>query len=406
MGTQRQAGLFDDAGEAAAPGAALLKVAGPAATLTKAQKEFNRVSARVAQLRDHLAAWQAASEAMDRRRIAKQLPLERELLALQRDTVLWIDAFLQRPPAGETLGQRARGKLVSMLLVLARAVLDAGPDAEVEAAHDRHSQVDHRDHQADETDLAAAMLGHALGDDSLFEGEAGSVDELLQRAAQRLQQRQQAEVAGTDDAGPQARRAARDAKALKEASQSVREVYRRLASTLHPDREPDAALREHKSALMARANQAYEARDLLTLLSLQLETEQIDAGTLAALGDSRLRHYVRVLKEQQESLEAELAALQMPVAVAMDAAPGLLNWAPALLETSFRHDMQNLRDALEGLGHDARRLRDARTRAAFLRQLRIDDPEQGLSEMEAAMIEQMLAEMAPPPPGSGRRRRR
>lgn len=402
--TPRQPGLFDDLPDPlpdTPPDAALLKVPGPAARLSKPQKEFNRLSALVAQLREHLAAWQAATEAMDRRRLAKQRPLELQLLALQRDTVLWIDTFLQQPPAGEKLGQRARGKLAAMLLVLARAVLDAGPDAEVEAAHDRHSRVDHRDHQADETDLAAAVLGKAFGDQALFEGEAGSVDELLQRAAERLRERQQAEPAA-----PASRQAARDARALQEASQSMREVYRRLASALHPDREPDAALRERKSALMARANQAYEARDLLTLLTLQLETEQVDAGALGTLGDDRLRHYNRVLNEQQATLEAELAQLQMPVAMATDSPPGLLHWAPAMLETSFRQDMQNLRDALEGLGHDAQRLRDARTRSAFLRQLKIDDPDHGLSDMEAVLLGQMLADMAAPRAAPAKRRRR
>ncbi len=42
----------------------------------------------------------------------------------------------------------------------------------------------------------------------------------------------------------------------QQATQSVREVYRKLASALHPDRETDERQREAKTALMQRVNQA------------------------------------------------------------------------------------------------------------------------------------------------------
>lgn len=40
----------------------------------------------------------------------------------------------------------------------------------------------------------------------------------------------------------------------KQMSQSIREVYRKLASALHPDREPDPVERQRKTELMQRAN--------------------------------------------------------------------------------------------------------------------------------------------------------
>jgi hypothetical protein len=62
--------------------------------------------------------------------------------------------------------------------------------------------------------------------------------------------------------------------------QSVRDIFRKLTSQLHPDREPDAAERARKTALMQRVNVAYAANDLLALLELQLEVEQIDQAEL------------------------------------------------------------------------------------------------------------------------------
>jgi len=59
-------------------------------------------------------------------------------------------------------------------------------------------------------------------------------------------------------------------------TRAVREVFRKLASELHPDRETDPAEHARKTELMQRVNQTYKAGDLLALLELQLSIEQID----------------------------------------------------------------------------------------------------------------------------------
>ncbi len=48
--------------------------------------------------------------------------------------------------------------------------------------------------------------------------------------------------------------------AARQASLSVREIFRKLASALHPDREADAAERERKTVLMKRVSQACQKR--------------------------------------------------------------------------------------------------------------------------------------------------
>ena len=64
-----------------------------------------------------------------------------------------------------------------------------------------------------------------------------------------------------------ARRAEEDARRI---SQTAREVYRKLAAALHPDRTPATASdeeRRQRTDAMARANAAYEAGALLALLA-------------------------------------------------------------------------------------------------------------------------------------------
>jgi hypothetical protein len=93
-----------------------------------------------------------------------------------------------------------------------------------------------------------------------------------------------------------------------EATQSLREIYRKLATALHPDRAADEADRAQRTEQMQRANRAYEAKDLLALFALQLEIEQVDALHLARAGAAKARQYARLLGEQIDELKAELDA--------------------------------------------------------------------------------------------------
>jgi hypothetical protein len=94
------------------------------------------------------------------------------------------------------------------------------------------------------------------------------------------------------------------------ASQSVREVYRKLVAVLHPDREPDEEERLRKTELMQRVNLAYGKKDLLKLLELQLEIEQIDPEHLTNIADSRLKHFNKILKEQLSELGQEMEQIE------------------------------------------------------------------------------------------------
>ena len=98
----------------------------------------------------------------------------------------------------------------------------------------------------------------------------------------------------------------------------MREVFRKLVSELHPDRETDPVEYARKTEAMQRVNQAYKAGDLLALLEMQLRIEQIDPAALAGLAEERLRHYIHVLEEQSRRLRDELAEFVAPFARMVD----------------------------------------------------------------------------------------
>ena len=154
----------------------------------------------------------------------------------------------------------------------------------------------------------------------------------------------------------------------------MREVFRRLAGALHPDREANPVERERKTALMQRVNRAYESNDLLELLTVQLEIEQIDSDHLAKASDERLGHYCAVLREQEIALEHELLELQAPFRAALDLDLGrnAAGLRPEALDVVFSREMKSMREGLEQLRADMEAFRDPERRGAMIDRIERD----------------------------------
>jgi uncharacterized protein YciW len=129
------------------------------------------------------------------------------------------------------------------------------------------------------------------------------VDEMLLKAAEQLQANNEQVIQRKRSSPPSVAAQAADqkrAEAERIAKQSVRDVYRKLASALHPDRSSETFSPEQKLLLMQRVNQAYEADNLLGLLNIQLEIEQVDMEQLSSFTPERMQHYNHVLRQQLE----------------------------------------------------------------------------------------------------------
>lgn len=273
--------------------------------LTPAQKRFQSLVKRIEAERATLSAWhnhapafrQAYWEAID--------PLMEDLDSATRRWAFALDGALEK-----TIWTAAQRTTLQELICDATSnLLMAGDDAEVKALFDKHALDTYDSQQRDMLltikSMAEQELGIDLGDDDF-----ATEDELRERI-------RQAEAAAADAAPeievepppvkPQvsATQKRRDLDAA-EASRSLREIYRKLASALHPDRETDPVQREAKTAQMQRVNQAYANKDLLSLLQLQLDVEQIDTHHVATASDQRLKHYNKVLSEQLEELKDEV----------------------------------------------------------------------------------------------------
>lgn len=405
-----QRSLFDaDAAPRGGPGALIAVPGAAGSALSKAQQTFNRLTGKIARLREELAMWQAYLD-QHRRFVAAQIdPLEREIRAAKIELLRRVDQLLGGQV--QRLGKVQRRKLRGLLCTVAVGVLGDAPDAEVEALYDRHAGTRWQEQQAAELAAAEALFGAVLGDDAVKGHDAKTFDDFARQMAGKLAD----QAHDADEQREAARRewrlgkraaaaAARKDKAQREASQSVREVYRKLASALHPDRELDAAERERKTRLMQQANEAYAREDLLALLALQLELDHIDEAHLAGLPDARIALYNHVLRDQVSALEQEIAAATLPLRQAANLSPFAELTSPARVDIAAQQDLAAMQRLLRDIRHDTAALADPARRSATIAAIPDEFCEDDDAELDAIFAN--LDAMIGPRGGAGKRRRR
>ncbi|MBP0598307.1 J domain-containing protein [Herbaspirillum sp. LeCh32-8] len=283
------------------------------ATLSREQQTFNSLVAQIGQRRALLADWERVVPDFQQAFSGRLLPLRNAADALERQLILALDAHA----CNDALSASERRTLSSLVASLAGKRDDVATDDVLKAVFNRHSASDYDEDAAEEVaamkDEMEQWLGQSLGRSEDF----ASTAELLRHARRKLADQQAQETARKE---ARAERRAERAKAKKpaaaqlrretlqaELNQSLREIYRKLASALHPDREPDPELKLRKTAMLQAVNQAYDKQDLLHLLEVQIELQQLDRNSLGDLGDDRLRHYNKLLREQLDELDQEVA---------------------------------------------------------------------------------------------------
>jgi len=351
--------------------------AGP--RLGKQQQRFHKLVKDVAKLKEAVRAWNHALPEIHRG-IADLLRLETEHRAVVSDIVRLFDRTL----ADRTLPKREREYLRTVLRETALEVLDAetrsglAPTADVKEIYNRHSRGDF-DAEAEidsaaQTRLVRMILEAELGLD-FGRKDIRSMEELHAAAAVQMEERRREEERRAEEAAERRARRKKSARevaaetrrdaAAAQVSKALQEVYRKLAMALHPDREPDPEERARKTLLMQQINVAYEQKDLLQLLELQLRFEQLDEAQIGSLAEERLEHYNRLLAEQVGQLKEELAGIEMPWRMRLGMPPtGKL--APSRIQGRLRDDLRSAAEGIEHARNDLRRLAEPSALRAWL----------------------------------------
>jgi hypothetical protein len=293
-----------------------VRIAGGEETLSKAQQTFNRQIRQIEKLRDKLRDWETATARYQDVYTRELLPLLDASTGLQIRLIHALHAGREE----KGLSPTERSRLAELILDLADAILAEHDDAAVKAIYNAHSDVDYDSQEVAERSSVKQFL-EDMFDLDLGDEEFASTDEVFERAQAQFREKQSQSDAERAQAG-QARRPRRksarqiekEARAEADAqrlSQTLRAIYRKLASALHPDREADPQERARKTELMQRINQAYAKNNLLKLLELQLEVEHIGDSLVSGLDDDKLRHFNVVLKEQIAELKSELVHVHL-----------------------------------------------------------------------------------------------
>jgi hypothetical protein len=341
----RQQSLFDDmvpeqpenkCANSTGLGLKILPTKGQA--LGKAQKAFNRLVARVEQLRKALATQTARLDAALMVYSTKMHPLKKRETELRKEMVRLVFPFFKnrlKPPLGKRQREVLRELLSGNLDTIAGeegGLADADLQ-EMFSMVEGMSVEDAKDQALDEmrgnVREAFAMMGMDVDlsgmSNDMSPEEAGRLQrELLEKMqeAQARMEEQQRTGGGGDGPGAWGGRARRKTKkqlaaeareqAMEEArKRSIGSIYKQLARAFHPDLEPDPERRAGKEVLMKELTAAYKAGDLHTLLRLELEWIHREEGDAARLTDEKLEIYNSVLKEQIQDLERELHELSM-----------------------------------------------------------------------------------------------
>jgi vacuolar-type H+-ATPase subunit I/STV1 len=269
-----------------------------------------------------------------------------------------------------------KNKLVQLISNISGELLGHDDNPEIRAIFDRHNEVSFDQQVEEDQEMLKEMMEAMLGmpvDAELDLRDPETIMRMMAEKAQEAQEAMNQEAAQAKPRKKTAKQIAKEEKLLedeKKVSQSIREVYRKLASALHPDREPDEAERQRKTDLMQRVNVAYDKLDLLALLELQLEIEQIDQHAIAAISEEKLKHYNQILAEQAEELGMEIAAAEFHFTMQypeLDEEP----WFVGTVIAELDEKIGDIQYATESLEQDLISFKEVKNLKAFLKTIRL-----------------------------------
>lgn len=318
--------------------------------------------------RQRLAHWGVVIPKFRKKFASDLLPLIAEERALKKRLVESLDWAHGR----KGLSPGEKRKLSSMIVDLSLHILNSGDQQDsIKYLYNKHSRSDFDEEEGEKLDFLRAMLKDNFGIDLGADTEFHSEEELFARVHEQFHAKQQARrnaKAKKKSAKQEAKEAQREAES-KQHFQSIREIYRKLASLLHPDRENDPRERERKTQLMQRANEAYERGALLELLELQIEIQHIDEAYLSTLPSEKIQQYVQILKGQVRELDVEMNRIESGLMSEFGFNP-YQKLSPLTLLKILHEYVISTQNQIRGLESELERISDLRQLKDFLKMLK------------------------------------
>ncbi len=348
--------------------------------LSKAQQQFNTLIKKIDQQKQRLGQWSETIPKMQQLTAQEYEPLLDTYGELQTQWVHLLDQAHAHP----VLKKRDKEKLSHLICEAAIDLLaDGGDDADLKAIYNRHSGADFDEEDAEleaaTGELMKSMMEGMLGMD-FGDADVSSLEKMKAFMEEKMESMRSEHETHQREA--EARRAKRKKTAKQQAKEeqqqaeaahlkkSIQEIYRKLATALHPDRETDPAERERKTALMQKVNVAYGNKDLLQLLELQLQVEQIDQAHVNTIAEDRLKHYNKILKDQLQQLQHEVQGIEMGWRMQLSLPP-FAPVSPKGLIAKLQDDIRQLQHEVAAIKQDLHTFQDIELLKGWLKGYKI-----------------------------------
>jgi hypothetical protein len=278
--------------------------------LTKNQKEFNRLTAKIEKLRKEIVKESDFYELLFATAAEHLVPADEAEARAQMALATTLDALLSKSKFQMGAKRDIRACIQDLC---SKAFQIVSPTAEEKALYDRNAKFTYDEEiqfqQDQQKELLEFMMKEAydmdVDVDQLNDPEQfHKFKEIFEERAQRGPSAGQRKESKTQEKARLAREAKeKAAEELK--AKSVRSIYISLAKLVHPDTETDVLQRAVKEEEMKKLSAAYEAKDLPTLLRMEMEWMNKQADHLGDIADEKLKLYVKVLQDQVDELETE-----------------------------------------------------------------------------------------------------
>ncbi|WP_180039517.1 MULTISPECIES: molecular chaperone DnaJ [unclassified Acinetobacter] len=271
--------------------------------LSRQHKKLNKLIEQIEQQKLDLDLWQNAKSEIQSYIQLKLVPIYRDLHAVYFRQLAQLWQHLQQEDFAKADLAQLDAKLAKLAKQLKKSnylnTAELEKVSEVDAfyqQHHAHNQKPNRKTKSAQTEQSK-VKGHTdIEQEATEEYESYEAwdSEQYQREKEEHQRR---------------RLAQKREQAEKLVNQSLKTVYLKIASIIHPDREPDESKKAEKTELLQRANEAYEQEDLFFLLKLQLEVEQSKNGSNKGLSAEQVKFYQQALEAQSQSLKQQIQEL-------------------------------------------------------------------------------------------------
>ena len=273
----------------------------PDAELSPQQKKLNRLIEQIEQQKLQLAAWQKAQAEIQQQARKTLVPIYTELhnILFQQLEQLWNS--LQRYEFSKADIAQLDNKIQNLAAILKSSQVLSEQQKLKVTQIDQFYQQHAEHHQAkknkkkptikshDPTETYDQHLNYEQADVDLDGYEYDEQQHEVEREQHRLNRQKQ-----------------KREQAQKMADQSLKTVYLKIASIIHPDREQDEQLKVEKTEMLQHANAAYEKQDLFYLLKLQIQVEQNRGVAQKGLSNEQVKFYKLALDAQKQQLDDQI----------------------------------------------------------------------------------------------------